>query len=364
MVRLRFATRTGVALLAVLALVLAACGDSAGDTTTTTAAAQTTTTTTAETTTTAAATTTTTAATTTTTEAPATTAREIRQVTIILPGLPGAGAGGFYEAARPEIASEYGLEIELIGAGQGVFNTIPQVASGQAPFSLSSTANVLQARAEGVPIVQIWAGYDYPVCIMSHASQGIEDFSDLEGRTVAVTLGTAYWEFIKGEYGLENVNEVAYSGSIGPFAADETLSQQCFTINEPYVAEQEGIDYSLLLVRDSGFNPYSNLLFTTEDIIATDPDLVRDVVHAVQEGWESYLADPVATNEEMIALGSTQDMDHLAFAAEFLRDNLFTGDLGFSEPARIETTYQQMLDSGALTTEIDWETAYTNEFLP
>src|SRR6478609_8930380 len=50
--------------------------------------------------------------------------RPVRDVTIMLPGLPGAAAGGFFAAAAPAIQSKYALNIKLTQAGQGVFNTI------------------------------------------------------------------------------------------------------------------------------------------------------------------------------------------------------------------------------------------------
>ena len=199
----------------VLALFASACGDDGGATATTTSTASTATGGTA-------------------TSVATTAPRPVRDVTIMLPGTPGAAAGGFFAASAPAIQSKYALNIKLPQAGQGIFNTIPQVASGAAQFSLSSSANILTGRAEKIPVVQVFAGYNYPTCFMSHPESNIKTFADLNGKTVAVTPGSAYWLFIKAKYKLDAVKEVAYSGGIGPWVADKSLVQQCVSINEPY----------------------------------------------------------------------------------------------------------------------------------
>src|SRR4051812_44766552 len=77
----------------ILTLFASACGDDGGATAATTTAS----------------TATAGSAATVTTTAP----RPVRDVTIMLPGLPGAAAGGFFSAADPSIASKYALNIKL-----------------------------------------------------------------------------------------------------------------------------------------------------------------------------------------------------------------------------------------------------------
>ena len=290
--------------------------------------------------------------------------RPVRDVTIMLPGLPGAAAGGFFAAAAPAIASKYALNIKLTQAGQGIFNTIPQVASGAAQFSLSSTANILTGRAEKVPVVQVFAGYNYPTCFMSHPESNISTFADLNGKTVAVTPGSAYWLFIKAKYKLDAVKEVAYSGGIGPWVADKSLVQQCISLNEPYIATQQNVPHRVLLVSESGFDPYQNILFTTEDVIKNQNQLVKDLVGAVAEGWKVYLADPTATNQEMLKAGSNQTEDQMKFVVKELKEKLFPAKIGFTEPARMETLHSQLREVGVLKADLDWKASYTNDFVP
>ena len=333
-----------VAVAFVLALFATACGDDGGSASTTTTAP------------------TGTAApgTSVTTTAP----RPVRDVTIMLPGLPGAAAGGFFAASTPAIQSKYALNIKLTQAGQGIFNTIPQVASGAAQFSLSSTANILTGRAEKIPVVQVFAGYNYPTCFMSHPESNVKTFADLQGKTIAVTPGSAYWLYVKAKYKLDAVKEVAYSGGIGPWVADKNLVQQCIALNEPYLAEQQKIPHQELLVADSGFNPYQNILFTTEDVLKNQTQLVKDVVAAVAEGWKVYLADPAATNQLLMKAGSDQSEAQMNFVVKELKDKFFPARIGFTDPARIEQLHTQLREVNVLKADLDWKASFTNDHLP
>ena len=290
--------------------------------------------------------------------------RQVRDVTIMLPGVPGAAAGGFFAASAPAIASKYALNIKLTQAGQGIFNTIPQVASGAAQFSLSSSSNILTGRAEKIPVVQVFAGYNYPTCFMSHPESNVKTFADLNGKTVAVTPGSAYWLFIKAKYKLDAVKEVAYSGGIGPWVADKSLVQQCVSINEPYLATQQKVPHQVLLVADSGFDPYQNILFTTEDVIKNQSQLVKDVVAAVAEGWKLYLANPTPTNQDMLKAGTNQTEDQMNFVVKELKEKLFPAKIGFTEPARMETLHGQLREVAVIKADIDWKASFTNDFLP
>jgi NitT/TauT family transport system substrate-binding protein len=136
------------------------------------------------------------------------------------------------------------------------------------------------------------------------------------------------------------------------------------SLNEPYLADQQKVPHSELLVSDSGFNPYQNILFTTEDIIKNQTQLVKDVVAAVAEGWKVYLADPTATNQSMIKAGSDQTEDQMKFVVAALKGGLMPAKIGFTDPTRVETLYNQLREVNVLTADLDFKASYTNDYVP
>jgi NitT/TauT family transport system substrate-binding protein len=140
-----------------------------------------------------------------------------------------------------------------------------------------------------VPVVAVWGGMDVsPQCFMSHASAGVEDFTDLSGLRISVSPAGTFWPVIQARYGIEP-SEVLPVVDFGTFASDERIVRQCFATSERFIAEREGWDVDFLMIHASGYRPYAMSLFTTEDRIRDHPEEVAAVVAAVQEGWVRFL---------------------------------------------------------------------------
>ena len=118
-----------------------------------------------------------------------------------------------------------------------------------------------------------------------------------------------------GNIPFEGVTIVPYPGNVAQFLADENFAQQGYIFSEPFVAKTKGGDPKALLVADTGFNPYTSVLITTEERIAAEPELVGAVVRASVKGWEQYLAEPEATNRHINSLNPEMSMDILAYGA-------------------------------------------------
>ena len=68
-------------------------------------------------------------------------------------------------------------------------------------------------------------------------------------------------------------------------------------------------------VSDIGYNPYTNVLATSEDTLKKNPEMVKAVVASVREGWRVYLDDPKAANAKMHELNPSMDLDTFAEVA-------------------------------------------------
>lgn len=289
---------------------------------------------------------------------------DAQQADILMNWFAQAEQGGYWQAQAAGIYEEHGVQARVRQGGPQI-QTIPQVASGEAEFGVAQADELILARAEGVPVVQVFGGMDtYLQCMMFHSSAGIEEWDDLSGHRVAVAPSGGFWPYIKGKYGLD-VQEINFTGSMSTFANDEDMVQQCFITSEPYVAKEENIDIETMMVASAGYNPYSQGLFTTEQVINENPDLVRSVVAAAQEGWESFLSDPSAGKQLILKTNADMTPD----AIDYAHDELANGDY-FTDPAgtmtaeRWNTLASQMREAGVLTNDVDVSEVWTNEFLP
>ncbi len=278
--------------------------------------------------------------------------------------------GGFYAAKSDGLYEAEGLDLTLMPGGPNVTG-MSLLAAGRVQFAMTDAASVLFARDEGIPVVAIFGTFQtMPQGLMYHPNQDISDFPDLEGHTVTIAPGSAYWQFIEAKYGLVGKVQVAnYNGQIAEWLLDDTRVTQIYVTSEPYSANQEGIDAKYLKIADSGFNPYANIIVTTEAYAAENPDIVRAFVKASQEGWAAYMADPVSYTDVLAAENDSMTEDFVTWSSAqqvpYITDaNTEKDGIGTMNLERWTTLYQQLTDLGLLKNEQDVSEAFTTEFLP
>lgn len=288
---------------------------------------------------------------------------ELGAATILTNWFAQAEQGPYWAAEAEQLAEERGVSLSVSEGGPGI-QTIPQVAAGEADFGVGNADEIAVAAANGLPVVAVMAGFEQNIqCLAYHESTGIEDFDDLNGYRVAQSL-IPYWDYLKHEYSLDEVEEVNI-GSLAIFEEDEDLVQQCFFTSEPFVIEQEGIaDIGYLMVRDSGFNPYQNMLFTTQGLIDENPELVNAVVEASIEGWDAMLEDPAATKELILEVNNDADPDLFDYTIDMLRDDpsLIGENPGAQSDGRWETLGEQLVEIDLVSEDFDITQAYTTQF--
>jgi NitT/TauT family transport system substrate-binding protein len=93
---------------------------------------------------------------------------------------------------------------------------------------------ILLARLRGAPVRAVFVSMDYvPYTLVYHPSPDIKSITDLKQKTFAVSLGFAYWEWLKKQYGLQGAKEIPVSGDLGLFRNDPNMVQQGYSLYLP-----------------------------------------------------------------------------------------------------------------------------------
>jgi NitT/TauT family transport system substrate-binding protein len=286
------------------------------------------------------------------------------KVTLLMNWFAQAEQGGYFQAQAAETGKATGLQIDVQQGGPQI-QTIPQVAAGKADFGVAQADELMLARANGVPVVEVFGGMDkYLQCLMYHPSTGMHDFADISGKQVAVAPSGGFWPYLKRRFAIKNAKEINFTGSLAEFKRNKNLVQQCFITSEPYYATQQKMDHAELMVADSGYNPYSQGLFTSEQMVSEHPDLVRKVVAAVQAGWTQFLADPAKAKALIQKVNKDTDPAAFDFAAKELKDGGYLGNpVGGMTAQRWDTLHQQLKKSGVLTKDLDVSKLWTDQFI-
>jgi NitT/TauT family transport system substrate-binding protein len=236
---------------------------------------------------------------------------------------------------------------------------------------MASSDQILESVAAGQPLIAVAATMQRdPQGIMVRKDSPIRTFADLNGHTVAVKLGSTWFEYLLKRYKLNGVREVPATFSVANFVADPGYIQQAFATSEPFFARQAGVETRVLLTSDAGYNPY-RVMFTTRDFLNQHPDLVAKFVRASMRGWRDYLNDPTEGNAAVSTVNPALNHDWMQFTWQALRDGGFvTGNdrsgrqLGTMEPERWTTMYNQLMELKVIEKPFDPATAYTLRFMP
>jgi NitT/TauT family transport system substrate-binding protein len=291
-------------------------------------------------------------------------------VTLQLNWYPEAEHGGYYAALAEGYYREAGLDVTILSGGPDT-PVVQQVARQAAMFGIVNADNMLFARAQQAPVVALLAPLQTsPRCLIVHESSGITSFDGLKDMTIAMSPSSAFTHFLQHKLPLENVRVVPYSGNVAQFLVNKDYAQQGYVFSEPFVARKAGGDPRVLLVSDLGFNPYTSLLFTSDALVAEQPELVQKMVAASIRGWQKYLESPDAANERIHQANPEMDLDILEFGAEAIRPLVATAEseqhgLGAMTAERWQTLAEQLIEIDQLKpADAHVEQAWTSKFLP
>ncbi len=287
---------------------------------------------------------------------------------------------GFYEAIRQGYYADENLEVRLDGGGfdeNGHYiDPVGRVVSGQSDFGVAGADVLLQARAQGQPVVAIAAIYQRsPVVLISLAEKNIIRPQDLVGQRVNTEPGTTVGISYSALLASQNIDHADIQESprtdftVAPLFNDEIDVLTGFITNDGVQAQMRGEDVNFILVSDYGIDIYSNTIFTTEEMIKNKPELVEAFIRATIRGTQWAVDNPTEAAQYVLdTYGEDMAPDIQAAQQPGIQASLPLLNPAGSRPGQMtaenwELAHQVLLDQGILSEPLEIEKAYTLEFL-
>jgi len=294
----------------------------------------------------------------------------ITHIKLAMGYIPDIQFAPFYVADAKGYFKEQGLEVEFATMFEN--DAVPLLGTNQLQFAVVSAEQVIQARAQGLPVKYVMKWWEqYPVAITSKVELGIKTPADLAGHTVGIPglYGASYigWQALLSSQGLPadlaQLEAIDFTQAAA-LTAGTVDAAVVYANNEPIKLAAQGQQLNTILIADY-VQLASNGLATNDQTIDQHPELVDGMVVAIQKGLADTIADPDAA--VVTSLKYIDPAPESAIARKVLDASIamWTTDTpGVSALARWQTTQDVLLKMGLITTPINLDDAFTNVFVP
>jgi len=289
-------------------------------------------------------------------------------VTLQLSWLHQAEFAGFYAADQLGYFAEEGLQVSFVEGGSAV-DFIAPVVNGTAQFGVAQPADLILARAAGKPVRSIAVIYRRsPIVFFSHADLNITRPQDFVGKKIrsAITLDQTIWATMARIDIQPDQYEIVYlPGDISLFASREVPVWVGFINVIALDVQRAGYEINIIYPDDYGIHFYGDVLITTDDLIARDPDLVQRFTRAVLRGWTFALENPDAIGEFVQKYNTEAEaaLENARMIASIPLVNTGEDFIGWMKPEVWVGMEQTLREQNLLTNAVDVEQVYTMQFL-
>jgi NitT/TauT family transport system substrate-binding protein len=274
---------------------------------------------------------------------------------------------GFFADEGIEVAFDYGWETDLLKL----------VGSDELQFAIGSGDQIILARSQGLPVVNVMNWYRrFPVCVVSLSEAGIKGPEDLVGRRVGTPAlyGASYigWRALLDAVPLDETEvelvSIGYT-QVAAVTEGQVDAALCYAMNEPVQMEAAGEQVDVIYVADYA-NLVSNGLFTNERTIDEQPQLVQGMVRAALRGLLYAIEHPdeafdLSLKHVAEAAGDAEtERVNRAVLAESIR--FWSADpdiLGRSNEDEWQASQRIMQEMGLVGEAGDVNAMFTNQFI-
>ncbi|MDX9900895.1 MAG: transporter substrate-binding domain-containing protein [Aliarcobacter sp.] len=292
---------------------------------------------------------------------------ELKKVTLQLEWKHQFEFAGFYAAVEKGYYRDVGLELEIKEFQEGI-NITQEVLSGNATFGISSSALILE-KLNKKPVVLI-ASYFKQNALALVTKPNIKTPADLKNKKIMAVdweMGHTSLGVILKDAGItsNDYTLVNHDFKVDKFVNGEVDAMSVFITSQPYELDKLGVKYNILNPANFGIYSYDVELFTSEDVINSDTQKVKNFVEATNKGWEYAFKN----KEEVVELiynkySKKKTKESLLFEAnqteKIFKTNVFK--IGAIAPELIKLNADMYTNLGLVNKDYDITTILNNYY--
>jgi NitT/TauT family transport system substrate-binding protein len=287
-----------------------------------------------------------------------------------------ADHAAYYVALKNGWFEEEGLDVNII-IGQGSGYTVQVLDSGKAEIGISDAPVPIKGIAQGAEIKIVGIIFDkHPNCMYFWKDSGITKPQDIVGKTVAVPAADGHyvmWPAFAKQIGVDadsvkfvNIEPAAKVAALATKKADVVF--ELYT-GKPFMEKAiPPEELGTILWSDHGFNAYAHSLVARNDVIESNPEMVKGFLKAAYRGWDFVLKNPeeaIQILSEYHPINQTDYLANLMLVMEFFKTDRYKNNgIGYIDPDRLKNTIELVEKYIGVEINFEPEDAYTSDFFP
>ena len=296
-------------------------------------------------------------------------------VTLLLDWTPNTNHTGIYVAQNMGWYEEVGLNVDIIIPGESDVHQV--VGTGSADFGVSYQEGATFARVEGIPIVSVAAVIQHNTSgFASRSSAGIEQPADLAGKRYGSFGSPIEYPTLDllmtcaGGGSAEEIEfiDVGWADFLSITEADQVDFAWIYYAWTGINAQRQGIDLNIIMLKDYLEcipDYYTPILITGETMISENPETVRAFVAATARGFDFAIDNPAEAADILLAANPDLDADLVHASQEWLANEYRAeADQWGIQSVDVWQAYADFLVDGGIIESFDAGSAFTNKFLP
>jgi signal transduction histidine kinase/ABC-type nitrate/sulfonate/bicarbonate transport system substrate-binding protein len=227
----------------------------------------------------------------------------LKKITIQLSWFDQFQFAGYYMAKEKGFYKELGLDVEIKPFEFGI--DIPkEVSDGKIDFAVGRETLILE-RTKNRNIVALYALFQAsPLILMTTKESGINNINDFSHKKIMTTIDDSSEVSLKAmlisnKVKIEDLEFLKHSHNIDDLINKKTDVISAYISKAPFQLNQKDVEYNIFDPKKFGFDMYSDMLYTSENLINSDLNTVLLFKKASLKGWE-YAYSNIEESSDLI----------------------------------------------------------------
>ena len=288
-----------------------------------------------------------------------------KSVTLILPWKHQFQFAGYYVAKEMGFYKEVGLDVD-IKEFDLKRNNSQDISSLKYEFGVGHSSLILDKLNDYPNLMLLNAIHQSsPLILLSKKRPDIQNIKDIVNKKIMMSNDQTFTASINAMLFSEKIKPNSFQTLNTSFNPTDLINGNAdlmvsYLSNEPYMLTQKGVEYMVFNPKEYGYDFYSDILFTSQEMIDKHPKTVDTFRTASLKGWlyaYEHLDEAVGI---VIQRYNTQEKTRgaLLFEAKTLKKLAFKDGVNFGDinPIRLNeiTTTYRLLDLVKESSNIDF----------